>query len=59
MLQNEQVTALTVSELLRENQNGVKLRPPPRLGLMQSFCLCYESRFRETPVVVAIPKLIC
>ena len=30
MLQNSKVTALTVFELLRENQPGeVKLRPPP------------------------------
>ena len=29
MLQNARVTAFTVSELLRENQQGVKLPPPP------------------------------
>ena len=35
MLQNARVTAFTISELLRENQQGVKLppSPPPRLGL--------------------------
>ena len=35
MLQNAWVTACTVSELLRENQQEVKLPPfpPPRLGL--------------------------
>ena len=36
MLQNARVTAFTVSEFLRENQlgeRGVKLHPPPRLGL--------------------------
>ena len=27
MLQNDRVTTFTVSELLRENQQGVKLRP--------------------------------
>ena len=36
MLQNARVTAFTVSELLSENQQGVKLPPaPPRLGLRQ------------------------
>ena len=29
ILQNARVTALTVSEFLRENQQGVKLLPPP------------------------------
>ena len=36
MLQNSRVTALTVFELLRENQLGGGLKlppPPPRLGL--------------------------
>ena len=33
MLQNARVTAFTVSELLRENQHGGKITPPPRLGL--------------------------
>ena len=34
-MQNASVTAFTVSELLRENQQaGVKLPPPPRLGLI-------------------------
>ena len=32
LLQNARVTAFTVFQLLRENQQGVKL-PPPRLGL--------------------------
>ena len=32
MLQNSRVTGFTVFELLRENQQGIKL-PPPRLGL--------------------------
>ena len=33
MLQNARVTAITVSELLRRNKQGVKvLLPPPRLG---------------------------
>ena len=36
MLQNDRVTAFTVSELLRENQQGVKL-PPLRLGLRTAF----------------------
>ena len=31
-----QVTAFTVSELLRENQQGVKLSPTPRLGLAKA-----------------------
>ena len=29
MLQNTRVTAFTVSELLRENQQGEKITPPP------------------------------
>ena len=34
MLQNARVTTFTASELLRENQQGVKLPPtPPSLGL--------------------------
>ena len=38
MLQNARVTAFTVSELLKENQQGVKLPPPPpRLGLRNKF----------------------
>ena len=36
MLQNARVADFTVSELLRENQQGVKL-PPTRLGLIQEF----------------------
>ena len=37
MLQNARVTTFTASELLRENQQGVKLPPtPPRLGLKKS-----------------------
>ena len=32
MLQNARITAFTVSELLRKNQQGIKLSPPPRLG---------------------------
>ena len=40
MLQNTSITAFTVSELLRENQQGVKLPPPPpspsRLGLISA-----------------------
>ena len=40
MLQNARVTAFTVSDLLRENQQGVKLPPPltnpPRLELSRS-----------------------
>ena len=41
MLQNVRVTAFTVSELLRENQQGKTTpRPPPRLGLKgQKFSL--------------------
>ena len=35
MLQNASVTAFTVSELLRENKQGLKL-PPLRLGLRTS-----------------------
>ena len=39
MLQNTKVIAFIVSELLRENQQGVKLSPPPRLGLhVQAIC---------------------
>ena len=34
MLQNARVTAFTISELLNENQQGVKLLSPPRLGLI-------------------------
>ena len=33
MLQNAKVTVFTVSELLRENQLGGKITPPPRLVL--------------------------
>ena len=34
MLQNSSVTAITVFELLRENQlGGSKINPPARLGL--------------------------
>ena len=39
MLQNTSITAFTVSELLRENQQGVKLPPPlspSRLGLIST-----------------------
>ena len=38
MLQNTRVTAFTVSELLRQNQQGSKitLPPLPRLGLIYS-----------------------
>ena len=38
MLQNTSITAFTVSELLRENQQGVKLPPPSpsRLGLISA-----------------------
>ena len=32
MLQNARVTAFTVSELLRKNQQAGKIIPPPRLG---------------------------
>ena len=44
MLQNAKVTAFAVSELLRENQQGVKLQPPlplhtPRLGLTRLLVL--------------------
>ena len=43
MLQNPRITTFTVSELLRENQQGggdkinLSPPPPPRLGLMTSF----------------------
>ena len=38
MLENAKFTAFTVSELLRENQQGVKLTlPPPRLRLAKPF----------------------
>ena len=40
MLQNARVTAFTVSELLRENQQAVKINsspPPPRLWLIWMF----------------------
>ena len=33
MLKNARVTAFTISELLRENQQGVKLPSTSRLGL--------------------------
>ena len=33
MLQNAKVTAFTVSELLREKQQGGSDNPPPRFGL--------------------------
>ena len=33
MLQNAKVTAFTVSELLRENQQGVKLPPHPHIRI--------------------------
>ena len=38
MLQNTSITAFTVSELLRENQQGVKLPPPSpsRVGLIST-----------------------
>ena len=37
MLQNAKVTSFTVSVLLRENQQGGKTTPPPRLGLTRVF----------------------
>ena len=39
MLQNARVIAFTISELLKENQQGVKLSPSPspRLGLRSTF----------------------
>ena len=51
MLQNARVIAFTVSELLRENQQGVKLPPPlhpPRLGLrdiQRSMSMLLHTRF--------------
>ena len=33
MLQNAKVTAFTVSELLRKNQQGVKLPTPPLISV--------------------------
>ena len=41
MLQHARVTAFTVSELLRENQQGVKLPPSPP----QTHTLRLELRF--------------
>ena len=44
MLQNARVTAFTVSELLRENQQGVKLPlPQPRLGLKSMLILHFAK----------------
>ena len=47
MLHNARVTAFTVSELLRENQQGegLKLPPPhrPRLGLKRERLKVYGS----------------
>ena len=40
MLQNARVTAFTVSELLRENQQAIKINsspPPPRVWLIWIF----------------------
>ena len=67
MLQNGRVTAFTVSELLRENQQGGKtIGPPTRLGLRHvihfpSFCivnlLCCGSHFLNITFIDA--KTIC
>ena len=48
MMENARVTALTVSELLRKNQQGegggVKLSPrPPRLGLRKFKVLSFKG----------------
>ena len=46
MLQNARVAAFTVSELLRENEQGVKLtsRPITRLGLNPCLSLYYYGK---------------
>ena len=44
MLQDTRVTAFTVSELLRENQQGVELPPPQsRLGLKSMLILHFAK----------------
>ena len=43
ILQNARVTAFTVSELLRENQQGGKISPLPRLGL-KSILRCWNVK---------------
>ena len=49
ILRNTRVTAFTISELLQENQNGVKLLPhPPRLGLrdiQHSMSMLLDTKF--------------
>ena len=49
MLQIARVTAFTVSELLRENQQVVTLRPPPptRLGLNSLWQLSHTHIFKS------------
>ena len=47
MLQNARVTAFTVFELLMGNQQGgggVKLPPPPRLGLRAKTLANYQQK---------------
>ena len=41
MLQNAKVTALTVSELSRENQQGVKPLPPTQIRVKIASCAAY------------------
>ena len=50
-MQNGRVAAFTVSELLRENQQGVKLRPPPKLGLKIEELRRYMHRKRVGLIV--------
>ena len=62
MLQNARVTAFTVSELLRENEQGVKLPPThtPRLGLNMLACnksSVYKFSFFFTQLVCSATNI--
>ena len=45
ILQNSRGRSFTISKLLRENQQGVKLIPPPRLGLRSYIHAAFGCKF--------------
>ena len=66
MLQHARVTAFTVSELLRKNQQGVKIHSPPRLRLIlfsmgffgvAKICHTYPTMMKVGTVVPYIRKI--
>ena len=57
MLQNSRVTALTVFELLRENQLGVKLpstHPPTQVRVKSVFCSIFTVSLLLIPVIIQL-----